>query len=289
MKIGIILPSTLPNVSGSLIQDWARLSEEASFSSLGVIDRLVYRNFDPLITLAVAAGVTQRIRLMTTILVAPLRDPGILAKETASLDALSNGRLTLGLGVGNPGREDDFRAASASFHDRGKRFDRQLEFMARVWSGQPVDEQTGPMGPMPVQPGGPEVLIGAFTPVAISRLERWGNGYLAAGNDPQQISECFRLAEMSWKRGERPGKPRLVAGVFYGLGPQAAARSAEYILNYYAFMGPMAQYMAQAVYSTPEAIRAGIRAFEEIGTDELIFTPCIPELNQISGLAECLV
>jgi Luciferase-like monooxygenase len=124
--------------------------------------------FDPLMTLAAVAGITQRIRLMTTVLITPLHNAGVLAKQAASLDVLSNGRLTLGLGVG--GREDDFRAAPASFHDRGKRFERQLELMTRIWSGQPVDDETGPIGPAPAQPGGPELLLGASTPKAFRYL-----------------------------------------------------------------------------------------------------------------------
>src|SRR5579872_29370 len=113
MKIGIGLPSTIPGVSGTLVRKWARLAEDGPFSSLAVLDRLVYGNYDPLTTLAVVAGETRRIRLMTAVLLAPLRNVSVLAKQTASLDALSDGRLTLGMGVG--GREDDYRAASAPF------------------------------------------------------------------------------------------------------------------------------------------------------------------------------
>lgn len=287
MKIGIALPSAFLNVPGSLIREWARLADEGPFSSLAAADRLVYRDFDPLMTLAVAAGETQRIRLLTTVLVAPLHDASILAKQTASLDVLSNGRLTLGLGIGI--REDDFRAASVSYHTRGKRFEQQLEVMTRLWSGQPLDEQTGPIGPPTMQPGGPEVLLGGFAPVAINRLERWGNGYLSGGGSLQQINECFGLAEKAWQRGGRPGKPRLACDAFYGLGPEAASRSAAYILDYHAPLGPMAQQMAENVIASPQDVRARIQAFEELGTDELLFIPCIPELDQVRRLADCLV
>src|SRR6266436_8800484 len=131
MQIGIGLPGTIPGVQGKLILDWAKRADAGPFSSLGNLDRLVYPNYEALITLAAAAGVTQRIRLITTVLLAPLHNAGVLAKQTASLDALSGGRLTLGLGVG--GREDDFRATETSFEDRGRRFDRQLETLHRIW------------------------------------------------------------------------------------------------------------------------------------------------------------
>jgi alkanesulfonate monooxygenase SsuD/methylene tetrahydromethanopterin reductase-like flavin-dependent oxidoreductase (luciferase family) len=286
MKIGIGLPSTFLNISGSLIREWARLAEAGPFSSLAVLDRLVYKDFEALTTLAVAAGETRRIRLMTAVLLAPLRNTSVLAKQVASLDALSNGRLTLGLGIG--GREDDYRAASASFRSRGKRLEEQLEIMTRLWAGQPFDEQTGPVGPTPVQPGGPEILIGGFAPAAINRLERWGHGFLSGGGDLQQISGCYRLAEDAWKRSGKPGKPRLVADAYFGLGPDAAARSASYILDYHAPLGPMAEQMAKFVLSTPEAIKGAMQVFEDLGTNELVLMPCIPELDQVHRLADCL-
>ena len=287
MKIGIGLPATIPNVSGSLIREWARHADQGPFSSLGIIDRLVYGNFEPLITLAVVAGETRRIRLLTGVLLAPLRNTGVFAKQAASLDALSNGRLTLGLGIG--AREDDFRAAPASFHNRGKHFEQQLELMKRVWSGQPVNDETGPMGPAPVQSGGPEVLIGGHTPAAISRVKRWGSGYITSGGDPQRANGVFRLAEENWQSAGRPGKPRLVALGYYALGPEAASRSAAYLLDYYAFGGPMAQQVARGVLSSPDAVKATIQGFADIGTDELVLMPCIPELDQVDLLADIVV
>jgi alkanesulfonate monooxygenase SsuD/methylene tetrahydromethanopterin reductase-like flavin-dependent oxidoreductase (luciferase family) len=215
-----------------------------------------------------------------------LHNASVLAKQAATLDVLSGGRLTLGLGIGI--REDDFRAASVSYHTRGKLFERQLALMTRLWAGESLDEQTGPIGPPPVQSGGPEVLIGAFAPAAINRLERWGNGYLGGGGNLDMINGCFRMAEQAWQRGERPGKPRLVCDAFYGLGPDSAARSAAYILDYHAPLGPMAQMMAHGVISSPQAVKDKIKAFEDIGTDEVLFIPCIPELDQVHRLIDCL-
>ncbi|GHO47994.1 LLM class flavin-dependent oxidoreductase [Ktedonospora formicarum] len=286
MKIGIALPSAFLNVPGEVIRKWARLADEGPFSSLAVPDRLAYKDFDALMTLAVAAGETKRVRLLTSVLAAPLQNTSILAKQMATLDVLSNGRLTLGLGIGI--REDDYRVASASYHTRGKHFEKQLAELTRLWSGEPYDEETGPVGPTPVQTGGPEILLGGFAPAAINRLGRWGNGYVSGGGDLQMISGCFRMAEQAWQHGERSGKPRLVSDAFFGLGPDSAARSAAYILDYHAPLGPMAQMMAAGVISSPQIVKDKIKAFEDIGTDEVIFIPCIPEVDQVRRLIDCL-
>jgi alkanesulfonate monooxygenase SsuD/methylene tetrahydromethanopterin reductase-like flavin-dependent oxidoreductase (luciferase family) len=287
MKIGIGLPAAIPQVSGSLILDWAREADAGPFSSLGLIDRIVYQNYEALITLAAVAGVTRRARLVTTVLLAPLRSAGLLAKQSASLDALSDGRLTLGLGVG--AREDDFTATDSSFHTRGKDFDRQLAFFERVWSGQAASAEVGPIGPAPVQPGGPEILIGGYSPTAIKRLSRWGSGFMSGGGDPKLAEQFFRLTEGVWQEHGRPGKPRLVGCAYFGLGENAAGRAATTIMDYYYSFAPeRAERIASSLPSSPEQVRATIQAYADTGADELILWPTIPELDQIARLADII-
>ncbi len=284
MNIGIGHPATIPGATGQLILDWARRADAGPFSSLASLDRLVYPNYDALITLTAAAAVTQRIRLMTTVLLVPLHNASLLAKQAASLDAISEGRLTLGVGIG--GRDDDFRAVSAPMHGRGKRFETQLDTMTRAWSGQPLAEDIGPIGPTPVRPGGPELLIGGYSPAAIQRVSRWGNGYIAGGAPPPMARQGYELAEQAWKDAGKPGKPRFVAATYFGLGPNAAERAGAYIRNYYAFAGPMAEQIANGLPSTQQAVKHIMQAFADVGVDELICWPCIPDLDQIDRLAD---
>lgn len=285
MQIGIGLPAPIPGVSGKLVLDWARKADAGPFSSLGIIDRIVYPNIEALITLAASAGVTQRIRLVTTVLLAPTRNAVMLAKQAASIDVLSDGRLTLGMGVG--GREDDFQATSSSLHDRGKRFDQQLETMKRIWAGEPVSGDVGPVGPRPVQQGGPEILIGGYSPAPIKRVGRWSNGLILGGSTPPtQAAQLYNAAEESWKANNRPGKPRFVGCVYYGLGPNAIERAGEDIRHYYSFRGQLAEAMVNSMPTSPEAIKNAIQTRADIGMDELIFWPCIPDLDQLDRLAE---
>lgn len=280
MDIGIGLPSGMPNVPGPLVLDWARKADDAGFSSLGVIDRIVYGNYEPMSVLAAAAAVTQRARLITVILMATLRNAGVLAKEAASIDNLSGGRLTLGLAVGS--REDDFRAAPAEPRGRGRRFEGQLTAMRRIWSGEEGD---GVMGPTPVQPGGPPVLIGGSAPPALRRAGLMGDGYIAGTRDAPQIIEAFNIVEEAWKEAGRSGRPRLAAIRYFALGPDAKERGSKAIADYYSF-GP--DRALTSLVTTPEGVKAHTKACGDVGVDELVWLPSIPEVDQVARLREAL-
>src|ERR671933_154228 len=150
MDVGIGLPNAVRGVDRTGIVDWAQRAEATGFSSLGTIDRIAYENYEALIALAAAAAVTERIRLLTSVLLAPLRtNTALFAKQAASVDGLSDGRLVLGLAVG--GREDDYELSGVDFSSRGQAFDRQLEDLRRLWDGDDVG---------PDAPGDPTVIVG---------------------------------------------------------------------------------------------------------------------------------
>src|SRR5260221_3039193 len=153
MDIGIGLPTQVPDVAGKVLVDWAVRAEEAGFSSLGTVGRLVFPNYDDLIALAAAAAVTDRIRLTTSVLLAPLQaNAALLAKQAASIDRLSNGRLVLGLGTG--GRDDDFTASGLPTAGRGRRLAEEIGEMRRIWSGEET-APARPVGAAPARGGGP--------------------------------------------------------------------------------------------------------------------------------------
>jgi alkanesulfonate monooxygenase SsuD/methylene tetrahydromethanopterin reductase-like flavin-dependent oxidoreductase (luciferase family) len=234
-------------------------------------------------TLAAVASVTTRIQLMTTVLIAPLHNPAILAKQTASLDALSNGRLILGLGVG--GREDDYEAAKEPFHIRGARFDEQLSLMRQAWAG----ESSLPAGTSSNPSGRPTVLIGGHGEAAVRRAAQW-DGYIAGGGSgAESAAELYGLVQEARQQAGRPGKPQLVCTAYFALGPGAVERGRAYLHQYYGYMGAArAEQIAQRMVSTPEDVRTTRDRYLAIGADELILWPCVADLDQLDLLVDAL-
>ncbi len=281
MKISVGLPACIPNTPAELILEWARRADAGQYASLGLIDRLVYPNYEPLITFAAAAGATKRIRLMTTVLLAPLRNPAMLAKMTATLDAISGGRLTLGVGIGS--RDDDYRAAGVDFTRRGRLLESELALMKRIWAGEAPTEGVKPIGPAPVQKGGPELLIGGYSPAALTRVGRFGDGFISGGGaDPERLRQSAQLVEASWQEAGRSGKPRLVACLYYAFGPNAAERAWGYLTHYY---GPQAKNFITLVDS-PEKLKDLKQRFADVGVDELLCWPTIADFEQLDRLSE---
>ncbi|CAM5642150.1 MULTISPECIES: LLM class flavin-dependent oxidoreductase [Streptomyces] len=281
MNIGIGLPIGDP----SLLTAWARRADAGPFSSLGLLDRVVYDNPEPLAALAVLAGATSRIRVQTEVLLAPTRDTVLLAKQAATIDRMTGGRLVLGLGVGT--RADDYSAVGADMRTRGRRLDEQLAVMRRLWSGADHSDGIGPIGPRPSRRGGPEVLLGGFQPAALERVARWADGYLAAAPVPM-VAGLFDTVREAWREHGREGRPRLVAQLNVALGPQRLLDEArEALLSYYAFTGA-ADRMAAGLLTTRAAIRESITALADLGADEVVLYCYGLDPDQVDRLADVM-
>ena len=287
MKIGIGLPFKTSRDSWPAIEALARKADQGSYSSFAVIDRLAYDNYEPLVMLAALASVTKRIRLMTAVLVGPLRGAGVLAKQAATIDAVSGGRLSLGIAVGS--REDDALVAPSGFHDRGRRFDRQLDLMRRIWRGEIVNDAQRPVGPDTVQSGGPELLIGGTAPRALDRIGKYADGYVMGGGalDREWAAGVLKQVNESWQRHGRSDRPRIVASVLAALGPRSEEALRAAFADYYGRdPARLAARLARANLSTPEAIRDAIALHRELGTDELILKPATLAPEQFDRLTE---
>jgi alkanesulfonate monooxygenase SsuD/methylene tetrahydromethanopterin reductase-like flavin-dependent oxidoreductase (luciferase family) len=286
VDIGIGLPNTVPDTEGRTLVDWARAAEDAGFSTLGTIGRLVYPNYEELIALSAAAAVTSRIRLTTSVLLAPLySNPALLAKQAASLDRLSGGRLVLGLGLG--GREDDFTASGLSMHGRGHRLEEQLAMMKRVWSGEEFGTAGG-IGPEPARPGGPEIILGGATEASFRRVARLADGWIMGGGTPDMFAQGAAGVDQAWQEAGRPGRPRKLTLAYFALGPDARAQADRYLQDYYGWLGDIANMIAAGAAVSAEMVKSYLAAFEASGCDEVIFVPTASRLDQVSLLADAV-
>jgi alkanesulfonate monooxygenase SsuD/methylene tetrahydromethanopterin reductase-like flavin-dependent oxidoreductase (luciferase family) len=285
MDVGIGLPTTIAGVGRDQVLEWARRAEARGFSSLGTIDRIVYDNFDPFIALAAAAAVTERIRLASTILIAPYRVNGALvAKQAASLDRLSNGRLVLGVAVG--GREDDYTASGVDFRTRGRRFEQMLEQWHDVWAGKSFGT-AGAIGPRPLRER-PTVIVGGAADVAFERAARYGDGWIMGGGAPDQFMQGAAKARQAWEAAGREGSPHLMSLAYFALGDGAEQAANSYLRDYYAFTGEYAGMIADSAAKDAATVKAYVQGFSDAGCDELVIFPCDPDPGQVDLLADAI-
>jgi alkanesulfonate monooxygenase SsuD/methylene tetrahydromethanopterin reductase-like flavin-dependent oxidoreductase (luciferase family) len=285
MEIGIGLPVRLVAESPERLLEWAVRADEGPFSTIAVMDRVVYPALEPLVTLAAAAAVTRRVRLLTSILLVPTRETTLLARQAASIDALSGGRLSIGTGVGV--REDDYAVTGVPFRRRGARLDEQLPSLRRIWNGEPGAATSSPIGPRPARPNGPELLIGGYVDAVARRIARWGDGFMApGGGDPDRMTALWTLILDAWTDEGRPGRPRRLGGSYFALGPNAEAAARSHIDTWYGFDPALAERRIRSIPMTDGAVRDVIVRNEDLGVDELILRPCTADPDQFVRLAE---
>ncbi len=277
MEVGVGLPTTTPGADGRCVLEWARRAEDGPFASLGVLDRMVYRSLEPFTALSAAAAVTARVRLVTMVVIGPLRNTVLLAKQAASLDLLSGGRLILGLAIG--ARADDYEVMGVDRAGRGRSLGEQLAELRSIWEKAEV-------GPEPAQPGGPPLLAGGLSGEAFARMARTADGYVHGGGPPRAFAGAAAKAWAAWRDLERPGRPRLWGQGYFALGDADAG--GDYLRDYYAFTGPFAGKIATGNLTSGRAVRDFVRGYEDAGCDHLVLLPTVSDPAQLDRLADVL-
>jgi alkanesulfonate monooxygenase SsuD/methylene tetrahydromethanopterin reductase-like flavin-dependent oxidoreductase (luciferase family) len=282
MRIGIGLPAAVPGVDATTIGTWAAAAEEAGFVSVGVIDRLVYDNLEPLTVLAAAAARTEQVELLTTVLNVGWRaNPVLLAKQLASVELLSGGRLTAGLGLG--GWPEDFTASHVPATGKGRRLQDTLATMRQVWAGE-LSGQGGPTRRLPE--GRPTLVFGGLVPAAFVRAATEGEGWVAPLMGRQLLEDGTAAVRQAWADAGRAGEPRIVTGRYFCLGPDAGAIADDYLRHYYgAEGGPVAR---ADTLTTADELDDELDQLAKIGVTDLVLHPCSPDPAQITVLAQSI-
>lgn len=285
------MPVMEPDLDAALLRTWARIIDEGPFSSLCWGERIAFANPDSLTLLGALAGWTERVRLMTTVIVPQLHDPVLLAKALATGDMLCDGRLTVGLGVG--GRHEDYHAVGADPATQTRRgLAERVAIMKRVWAGEKVTDSVLPVGPAPLQPGGPPLLIGTIGPKTLAGAAGWADGLAGTTLDVDAVkqNELFDVARDAWAQAGRP-QPHLATSFWFALGERDEARAQvhRHLLRYMNWIP--AEYVDAMAPMTGWAgdeddLAAVLRRFEAVGADEIHLIPTSSDVDQLRRAAE---
>lgn len=293
-EVGIAIPN-LPGITPPLVPDYARRIEAGGFAAIWTLDRLAYDNVDAVTTLAACAVVTQRVRLGTSILLVPLYRPAILAKQLATVDLLSNGRMVMGVGIGR--RPDDFSAAGVPMERRAGRTVEAIHIMRQIWAGEPLNFQgrhftlaSGPIGPRPVQRPGIPIWMGGAHEGAVRRAARYGDGYIAGGAvGPEGFKGLRQRVEQARQELGRHGPyPYSCLAYFYiDDDREKAKREAMAMLTRYygAAFGQSYDPERLLVFGPPEEFARRAQAYLDAGVEHLILVPTSLDAAQVDRLA----
>ena len=284
------LPVMVPGLDRRAILEWSRRIDAGPFSSLAAGERITFPNPELMVTMAAAAAVTERVRLVLTVLVLPMHSAALKAKQVATLDVISGGRVTLGVGVG--ARVEDFRAVGARFDgSRTARLERQVALLRRIWAGEPVEPGMMPIEPRPIQSGGPPILAGCLMHGAIRRAARWADGICGFSFGParEEMGFAFDTARSAWAEAGR-SRPRLVMSFWFALGRSPREQLDRYIGRYLDFMGPgMAEQIAPTcTVTSPGRLREVLREVADLGGDEVILVPTSSDPSEVDRVADLL-
>jgi alkanesulfonate monooxygenase SsuD/methylene tetrahydromethanopterin reductase-like flavin-dependent oxidoreductase (luciferase family) len=287
MDVSIGLPNTIAGITRASLLEWSRRAESRGFPAVASLDRLVYPGYEALISLAAAAAVTERVRLNTQVLLGPWRlNAALLAKQVATIQHLSSGRMVLGIGIG--AREDDFTASGTTLRGRGARLTEMVEEMLTIWDGEERGFAGG-IGPPLDDVGRPQLLIGGQVEASFRRAARYADGWTAGGGPPEQFAQNAEAVRGAWREEGRDGEPRLTALAYFGLGPTATEEAKHDLGHYYAWLGEdLASMIAGSAATDEDTIRAYIKGFEDAGCDELTFFPTSTDPKQVDLLAEAV-
>jgi alkanesulfonate monooxygenase SsuD/methylene tetrahydromethanopterin reductase-like flavin-dependent oxidoreductase (luciferase family) len=292
MDIGMNIPVMVPGLDREALLAWCVGIDKGPYSSIAVGERINFPNHAAMVTLSVAAAVTERVRIMPYVLIMPMHSAVNRAKELATIDVVSQGRLCLGVGAG--AREEDYQAVGATFSKRRlSQLEEQIATMKRVWAGEIVVEgPLRPVEPAPLQPGGPEILVAALSEKAIKHVSRWADGLAGFSFGPSidEIETSFALARKSWQESGRERKPRLVTSFWFALGSDARGQLDRYLTRYLNFFGEeMAGQLAKSVScDSAQGLKDMVRRIEDTGADELSLVPTTDDPAELDRVAEAL-
>ena len=291
MKVGMTLPSFVAGCDGPTIREWCRRIDDGPYSCVAVGERVAYPSHDLVTSLAFAAAATRRVRLVSTIVVLPSHDPVRIAKQAATIDVLSEGRLTLGVGVG--GRDQDYLAVGTTPTRRFARLDEQVATMRAVWRGEAPVADVPPIGPGAGAAGRPAAAHGRDGPEVARPLGSSGPTVSRASTSRPTLGRWPRRSPTvrdAWTAAGRTAAPWLATSSWFALGPDAPDRLQAYARNYLSTFGDAAASAMAGLcrLDDPGRLREAVAALAETGCDEFVLVPTTDDRTELDRLERAL-
>ena len=292
MKVGLALPNMATGWTRQTFLDWCRTAEDGPFSSISCGERITFRNTEMITSVAAAAALTTRPRVMVNLAVTPWHETALLAKQMATIDVLSEGRLDVGVGVGARGQ--DFEAMHASMEHRHQQVDDRVAELRRLWNGGEPVPGAPSLGPPVVQEGGPPLYAGALGPKSLARAAVWADGItgFSLNADPAELTPAIETVRRSWSEAGRTDRPVFTSACFVVCGvPDAADRLKRFTGEYMGIFGDeVAGLMADLAHlSSVDALAETLtRTAAETDADEIILVPGDTDVACANALAEAV-
>lgn len=297
MHISMGLPTLFPH-GRDVELAWYRKIDEGPWNGLVTYERLLYPDSWAVVPqLAAAAAVTERVRLWTDVVALPLRDPVLFAKDLATVDVLSGGRLTLGVGIG--AWDEDYRAVGSPLERKRQRMDAAVTAMRRVWAPEPPVDGHLPVGPAPVQAAIP-LVAGVVGPKALARAARWAAGVSDPAHslhfDTEALAAQRERVIEAWRAAGRTERPHFSAPIWFALGPDPETQLREHVRDFWdqdlTLTGTASSYVtdpdAGFLNCGASALRAAVDGAREAGLDELRLIPTTADPDEIDRAREVL-
>jgi len=295
MKISVCLPYMERDFGRKELKRWCQMIDDGPFHALSCGERITGYTLEMRNMLAFAAACTERVRIVPSLYVLPMHNAVWAAKEIATLDVLSEGRVSLTVGVG--GREMDYKAVGADFKQRHARMDEQIATMQRIWQGEPPFEgaelvDAKEVGPKPVQTHIP-ILAGVMGEKPMARAAQWADGvYAFAMDGSRDLTQHFKhSAEQKWQQSGRATTPYFAGGFWFSLVDESEAQLKNYVYQYLLTFGEAHAKATAATMTrfTEDAVLEGIKGMEEAGCDEIFLVPASASYQELERLERLLV
>jgi alkanesulfonate monooxygenase SsuD/methylene tetrahydromethanopterin reductase-like flavin-dependent oxidoreductase (luciferase family) len=288
MDYGILGPY-MTSTNRSNLLEWFRRVDQGPFATIATGERELWPQIEQQAFLAAAAAVTERVKLMSHVMILPMHPPVLLAKRLASIDVISDGRLVVGVGTG--GRQEDYQAAGSSFENRWQRLDDQVQVLRHVWAGHPPWDGAGsPVGPLPVQTGGPPIYASASGERALARAAKWADGWQGAimSVDPRTLRLEVERHLSAWDAAGRSDRPYLMNSLWYALGEDAEQNLSSAAAHYLGVPPESPSPFGSLPVHSPDGVKMAVDNCQAAGFDQLMFIPITDDLHQLDLLEQAL-